>query len=99
MEAVTKASRNRTIANLACAIALACTCLGALHFHSTLAFCVFMLGFPGGVALMFVSGVHGDFTPAGGIVFVVVDSVFFYYLFKFVPWFIKLPFSSRTKTQ
>jgi hypothetical protein len=80
-----------------CAVALACASVSGWHFNHVL---LFSIGFPGDVVMVLMTGVHGGGTYAenllGGVVCVLVNTVFFYYLFKFVPWFLKLPFSSRS---
>jgi hypothetical protein len=57
---------------------------GALHFIAPL----FYLGFPGGIAMLIVIG--GPHGPAnhiqgvlGGISYVLVNTVFFFYVFRF----------------
>jgi hypothetical protein len=71
------------------AFAMSCICLTSIHFYSTLAMCLFMLGMPGGFAMMLFTGVHGDFNALGGIVYVVVNSIFFHYVFRFVAYLYK----------
>jgi hypothetical protein len=58
---------------------------GGLHFIGPL----FFLGFPGGVAMYFViGGAHGPSSHIqgilGGFTFVIVNTVFFYYVFRFL---------------
>lgn len=72
----------RNIASWISALVLSCICLASIHFYSTFAFCLFMLGMPGAFAMILVTGVHGDFNAMGGIAYVVVNTVFFFYVLK-----------------
>jgi hypothetical protein len=49
-----------------------------------------MVGFPGDVVMILMTGVHGGGTwgenLVGGIVAVVIDTVFFYWVFRLALW-------------
>jgi len=68
------------------ALALACISLSGLKFYSAFGLCLFMVGIVGGMAMIFITGPHGGGTHeqnvAGGIVFVIVNTVVFYFLIK-----------------
>lgn len=69
----------------ACALAVSSASMAGWKLDS---FALFMIGLPGDMVMMFMTGVHGGGTWTenliGGIAGVLVNTVFFYYVFRFV---------------
>ncbi len=80
--------RNAVFVSFALLISL--LSISGLRFHSTAGFILFMVGFPGDVVMILMTGVHGGGTwgenLVGGIVAVVIDTVFFYWVFRLALW-------------
>ena len=72
MAEVSRHKRKEKLITLAAAFALAGICLGSIHFYSTFAMLLFMLGVVGGFAMIMISGVHGDLNVAGGVAYAAV---------------------------
>ena len=84
-----KVRSNRTTGLWFAAAAVACICLSGLKMMSTyreVGEWLFLAGMPGAFVMMLFTGVHGDFNIVGGLVYVVVNSICFYYVFRFVAY-------------
>jgi hypothetical protein len=67
------------------AVSWALVGLSGIHFvNSGVLEAVFFSGFVGGMAMLPFTGVHGDFNVLGAIVYVTVNAIFFYYVFRLV---------------
>ena len=89
MKAESKVQSKRNIILWIAAFSVACICLSGLHIVFTarnLGEWLFLAWMPGAFALILIDGPHGDFNLAGGIVYVLVNTVYFYYVFRFVAY-------------
>jgi len=93
MMSIAKPARSferRNTALIVCATALSCASVSGWHFHNDW---LFLVGLPGDIVMMLMTGVHGGGTYAanliGGIAGVLVNIFFFYYLFSFIAWLFK----------
>jgi hypothetical protein len=73
-----------------CAVVVSCASVSAWRFDNLP---LFLVGLPGDIVMMLMTGVHGGGTYTenliAGIVCVIVNTIFFYYLFRFIAWLFK----------
>jgi hypothetical protein len=71
------------------ALAISCFCLSGFywdHFSGTVGLVLFMIGVVGGMCMILLTGVHGDFNAAGGVVYVLINTMVFYGLIRLARW-------------
>lgn len=85
MKTVKEKRPKRSFGQWIAAFLLACICLSGIHpmfAPYRLGEWLFLAGLPGGIWMLLFTGVHGDFNAVGGIVYVVVNTICFYYLIQ-----------------